>query len=125
VVDFATFWFMRKEELDRWLQTIGLSDATRECCLAAGVMSRAAPIEEAVFFEFPVHAGGAESDLVELGFLCLTGLVITLHRGSISQLERIVEVTKPGDHRRKVTTSDLVAMILLSLSSQSVRLIKS
>jgi Mg2+ and Co2+ transporter CorA len=91
----ASFWAdvdgYETEELDRWLQTIGLSDATRDCCLATGEMSRAVPLEEAVFFEFPVHAGGAESQLVELGFLCLNGLTITLHREPIAQLEHIAE----------------------------------
>jgi magnesium transporter len=122
----ASFWADVKGyelgELDAWLQEMGLSRSARECCLGAGGMSRIVPLEEAVFFEFPVHAGGAESEPVELGFLCLTGLVITLHRGSISPLERVAEMMKPGADRPEVTSSSLVAMMLLSVSGQSVRL---
>ena len=122
----ASFWAdvegYEPKELDAWLREIRLSDAARQCCLEAGAMSRIVPLEEAVFFEFPVHAGEVESELVELGFLCVTGLVVTLHRRSIAQLEKTADVMKPGVRRLKVTTSGLVAMILLSFSSQNVRL---
>jgi magnesium transporter len=108
------------EELDAWLREIGLSDAVRECCLEAGAVSRIVPLDEAVFFEFPIHAGEADSEFVELGFLCLTGLVVTLHRGSAPQLEGITELMKPSGYPLKATTSGLVAMLLLSFSSESV-----
>jgi len=84
-------------------------------------MSRAVPLEEAVFFEFPVHAGGVESDLAELGFLCLTGLVITLHRGSISVLDQMAEALQGRVHLSQATTTGLVATMVLLLSGQSVR----
>ena len=121
----ASFWAdvdgYEPKELDRWLQTIGLSGAARECCLAAGEMSRVVPLDAAVFFEFPVHAGGTESDPVELSFLCLTGLVMTLHRGTISVLEQIAEGLQDRVHPSQATTTGLVATMVLLLSGQSIR----
>jgi magnesium transporter len=122
----ASFWAdveaFEPGDLDAWLQEIGLSQSARECCLGAGEMSRIVPLKEAVFFEFPVHAGGSESEPTELGFLCLAGLVITLHQGAVSQLEYILERLQKGEYLTQETTSSLVAMLLLSFSSQGVQL---
>ena len=112
-------------ELDAWLKGIGLSDAAREYCLSAGDSSHVVPHEDAIYFRFPVHRGGAESPLTDLGFLCLDRLVVTLHREPIALLESFATELTAGRGARQETTSGLVATLLLALSRECTHMAAS
>lgn len=123
----GTFWAdvesYGPSELGPWLGQIGASEAARECCLTAGETSRVVPLEDAVFFEFPVHQGGADSELEELGFLCMDRIVVTLHRKKVSALDSIAgKLRADGPTRYGTVVSGLVPTILLALSTQSIRI---
>jgi hypothetical protein len=79
------------EELDGWLRELELGDPVRDCCLAAGEMSRVMPLQEAFFFELPVDQEEAGSGPASAGFLCLDRLVVTLHREPLPGFEGMAE----------------------------------
>ncbi|MBW1836592.1 MAG: hypothetical protein JRI99_06475 [Deltaproteobacteria bacterium] len=78
------------DELEAWLDNLNLSDLAIRCCLEAGQAARFIPLREEVFFECTVYTEGAQSDIVNLAFLCIRNLVITLHPAPIPRLDGVI-----------------------------------
>lgn len=125
-----SFWadvrFRQPEELGDFLARIQSSEAVRGSVLEMGEQSRIVALPSALFFEFPVHQAGGDRSPTELGCLCLDRLVVTLHRETIPV---IAQLSEEGNSRPTwttlKTTSTLVAAMILTLSTESIRLASS
>ncbi len=68
------------QELGEWLSRLKLSELATKCCVEPTFTSRVVPLDDAVFFEFPVYAepSARNPNAHYISFLCLRNLVITI-----------------------------------------------
>lgn len=124
--DEESFWVdihsYRTDELEAWLDNLNLSDLAMQCCLEAGEATRLIPLHEEVFFEFTVYAEDALSDIVNLAFLCIRNLVITLHPAPIPNLDGVIKTLTSELTLTQPTTSALVCLLMLFESAKNLRI---
>ena len=110
------------DELETWLDNLHLSDLAMQCCLEAGQAMRFIPLREEVFCEFTVYTKDAQSEIVNLAFLCIRNLVITLHPAPIPRLDGVIKALTFELTLTQPTTSALVCLLMLFESAESLRI---
>ena len=132
--DFLEAWRKKKDafwvdihsydtdELEPWLYNLGLSDLAMKCCLEAGQTNRVLPLNNEVFLEFPTYAEGIGSEIVQLSFLCMQDIVITLHAVPLPLFNSVINKMVSGQTIQAPTTTVLVGLLLLLESAKILKI---
>ncbi len=110
------------DELESWLKNLSLSDLAMKCCREAGEATRFIPLNNEVFFDFPVYSESNESPILHLSFLCMPNLVVTLHSVPLGSLDGVIKGLTSGLTLTHSTTSALVCLLLLVESAKSLKI---
>ena len=112
-------------ELEEWLSKLKLSELAKKCCVEPTFTSRVVPLDDAVFFEFPVYAkpSARNPNAHYISFLCLRNLVITICANPYTNASLPEEVLKVEMTLAKATTSALVCVLLASESAGIAQLV--
>ena len=97
-----------------WLTDLGLDPDLLAACQASDSTGRVLPLDEAVFFEYPVPATGGDSATIVFACLCLDRLVVTLHQEPTGGTYH--ELLAAKARLRAPTTSDLVCGMTVAQS---------
>ncbi len=113
------------EELKGWLSKLKLSELAIKCCVEPTFTSRVVPLDDAVFFEFPVYAAPSVRNpkAQYISFLCLRNLVITTCADPCTKGPLPDEVLKVEMTLAKATTSALVGVLLAGESAGVAQLV--
>jgi Mg2+ and Co2+ transporter CorA len=120
----GAYWLDASGASDEWrkkmLTQIGVSDFVEKAVLrhpdVAGVVSTG----DAVFFRIPAIVPDKDSDLVYLNGLIVANLLVTWRDSPVEGLDDLVDALEsPTDMPWVTTTSDLVAALCVTLSSDA------
>ena len=113
------------QELTEWLTDLNVSELAIQCCVEPTKTSRVIPLDDAVFFEFPVYRApsGRRPEVDYVSFLCLQSLVITIHAGPFAGAGRLVRVLTSELTLAKATTSALACALLAGESARVSQLV--
>ena len=101
-----------------WLTGFGLDPDLLAACQASDSTGHLLPLDEAVFFEYPLPPPEAETPTVVFACLCLDRLVVTMHQKRFAAMHH--EILTGKTRLRNATTSDLVCALAL-VQSQGLR----
>jgi len=123
--DRGSYWIdihsYSPDDLESWLDNLTLSDQAMKSCLEAGQATRYLPLQDEMFFSFPVYPGSLETEPVYLPFLCMQNLVITLHDVPIETLDSAIDGLISSLPLFEPNTSALVCLLLLFESTESLK----
>lgn len=113
-------------ELEEWLSNLNLSELAIRCCVAPTFTSRVIPLDDTVFFEFPVYAApsGRNPQAHHISFLCLQNLVITISADPYMNAGHPDQGLTFEMTLAKATTSALVCVLLASESAGVAQLVE-
>jgi magnesium transporter len=111
------------DELEQWLRSLNISEFATRLCLRREKVSAVIPLDQEVYFAFPVVSSESENEQQEsyVSVLCLDSLVVSMEPASVSDANRVVEVLGSQLKQAKTSTSALLSTLLARESVQAAQ----
>jgi len=105
------------EELEGWLDSLGISGLTRQLCLDARDRPGFYPLNTEICFVMPVLADTKDRDEVNyVALVCRENLLLTVHHGPFLARQRIDELQDSESWLAERSIASLVAALMIDLS---------
>ena len=105
------------DELEAWLDTLGIDDLSRRLCLEARDRAGFYPLKKEIFLVIPVLADTEnKSDVDYLALLCRENLLLTLHRKSIMSLKNLTSLQDSDAWLSERSIAGLASAMMIDLS---------
>jgi magnesium transporter len=109
-------------ELEEWLDTLGITDLSRQLCLEARDRSGFYPLKKEIFLVIPVLVGTKVPLEVDyLALLCRENLLLTLHRKPVSHLQQTDTFEGADAWLPDRSIAGLVSAVMIDLSLECLR----
>jgi magnesium transporter len=110
------------DELEAWLDKLGVRGLSRRLCLEARDRSGFYPLKKEIFLVIPVLAGKeGEREMDYIAFLCRENLLFTLHLKSIFNPQEIATFLETDAWLPDRSIGGLVSAVMIDLSLDSLR----
>jgi len=110
------------DELEEWLDRLGVTDLSRRLCLEARDHPGFYPLKNEIFFVFPVVTGAQDRlDIDHVAFLCRENLLLTLHREQVLNLKTLTTLEASDAWLPGRSIAGLVAAVMMDQSMEGLR----